>query len=161
MKTPEKTPNPAAGAAAPDKSNGFRETSPYDDFFTQLGVPPFDSISPGDAKLVYISARFRCKDEKVRRKYRYLARGFCRFACSKGMLPVMPSLMYSGFLRESVPDEDAYWMFCSLALLQKCEELWVFVDFGISDEMQLEIDTAKHFHIPVRYFTNTETGGAE
>ena len=52
-------------------------------------------------------------------------------------------------------------MLCALELLSRCDEVWVAEDFGISQGMEYEIQTAKKLGIPVRYFSRTYEGGKE
>ena len=58
-------------------------------------------------------------------------------------------------------DEHCYGMLCALELLSRCDEVWVAEDFGISQGMEYEIQTAKKLGIPVRYFSRTYEGGKE
>lgn len=79
------------------------------------------------------------------------AKGYCRFAMSRGYIPLAPHLHYPQFMDDSDREErDLGLFFCSI-LLTKCHEVWAFGD-RVSDGMSREIAKAKRRGIPVRYF---------
>lgn len=80
------------------------------------------------------------------------AQGYCRFAVCKGFIPLAPHLHYPQFLDDSDRDQRELGFLFALALLRKCEEVWVFGS-RISVGMVREICEAKHKNILVRYFT--------
>ncbi len=81
------------------------------------------------------------------------AKGYCRFAVSKGYIPLAPALHYPLFLDDSDRDERELGLSFALLLLTKCNELWVFGD-RISSGMAQEIRKAKQRGMPIRYFNN-------
>ncbi len=81
------------------------------------------------------------------------ARGYCRFAVSKGCIPIAPHLHFPQFLDDGDSEQRALGLFFALILLGKCEELWAFGD-RISDGMSREIAKAKKRGLPVRYFSS-------
>jgi hypothetical protein len=62
-----------------------------------------------------------------------------KFVYNRGYAPIVPHLMLPNFLEDN---DD--WMSCGLAILDKCDELWVFTDNGITAGMREEID---HFSL--------------
>lgn len=79
------------------------------------------------------------------------ARGYCRFAISRGCIPIAPHLHFPQFMDDSDRDERELGLFFALVLLCKCDEVWAFGG-RISDGMAKEIAKAKKRGIPVRYF---------
>lgn len=88
------------------------------------------------------------------------ARRYGRFAVSEKVIPIIPHLMYPQFLEEGDPEERKLGMEMGLVLLSKCQELWVF-GHHLSSGMAEEVNKAKRWKIPIRYFTTDcrETGG--
>lgn len=88
------------------------------------------------------------------------ARRYGRFAVSEKVIPIIPHLMYPQFLAEEDPEERKLGMEMGLVLLTKCQELWVFGNH-LSSGMAVEVNKAKRWKIPIRYFTTEcrETGG--
>ncbi len=88
------------------------------------------------------------------------ARRYGRFAVSEKVIPIIPHLMYPQFLEEGDPEERKLGMEMGLVLLTKCHELWVFGNH-LSSGMAVEVNKAKRWKIPIRYFTTEcrETGG--
>lgn len=80
------------------------------------------------------------------------AKSYGRFAVSKGVVPIIPHLMYPQFLVESNPKERQLGIDMGLILLGKCKTVWVFGDV-ISAGMNQEINKAKKYGIPIQYFT--------
>lgn len=81
------------------------------------------------------------------------ARGYCRFAVSKGCIPFAAHLHYPQFMDESDAEHRKLGLRFALILLGKCDEIWVFGE-RISDGMAAEIAKAKRRGMPVRYFNN-------
>ncbi len=127
----------------------------------KLKVPDINTLSPKNLRLVYICSPFRADTKEEHRRNFDYTKGFAFFVCSQGKLPVAPHLMYPVFLDDDDIDEHCYGMLCALELLSRCDEVWVAEDFGISQGMEYEIQTAKKLGIPVRYFSRTYEGGKE
>lgn len=97
--------------------------------------------------LVYIASPFADDTEyNISR-----ARGYCRFAVSKGCIPLAPHLHFPQFMDDGDPEQRELGLFFAAVLLGKCDELWTFGDL-VSDGMAREIAKAKKRGIPVRYF---------
>ncbi|NME94441.1 DUF4406 domain-containing protein [Clostridium cochlearium] len=80
------------------------------------------------------------------------AKSYGRFAVLKGVVPIIPHLMYPQFLVEDNPEERKLGIELGLILLTKCREVWVFGK-EISQGMTIEINKAKKYSIPIKYFT--------
>ncbi len=98
--------------------------------------------------LVYIASPFSGDMERNTAR----AQGYCRFAVSKGYIPLAPHLHYPQFLDDEDMDERELGLRFALVLLNKCEELWVFDK--ISQGMAKEIAKAKKRGIPIKYFNS-------
>ena len=59
------------------------------------------------------------------------ARGYCRFAISRGCIPIAPHLHFPQFMDDSDRDERELGLFFALVLLCKCDEVWAFGKIGI------------------------------
>ena len=81
------------------------------------------------------------------------ARGYCRFAVSKGAIPFAPHLLYPQFMDDDDKEQRELGIRFALILLSKCDELWVFGD-KISEGMSLEISKADKKGMPIRYFSS-------
>ncbi|MGE5417496.1 MAG: DUF4406 domain-containing protein [Acidobacteriota bacterium] len=79
------------------------------------------------------------------------ARGYCRFAVSKGSIPLAPHLHYPQFIDDLNKESRELGLSFALILLVKCDAVWVFGD-RISDGMAREIAEAKKIGIPIRFF---------
>ena len=78
------------------------------------------------------------------------ARQYCRFAISKGRIPLAPHLYFPQFMSEAAERERAMSMNCEL--LKLCGEVWVFGD-KITEGMAMEIAHAVRLRKKIRYFT--------
>ena len=99
--------------------------------------------------LVYIASPFAGDTERNTER----ARGYCRFAVSRGSIPLAPHLHYPQFMDDGDKGQRELGLRFALILLGKCDELWAFGD-RISDGMAREIAKAKRRGLPVRYFNN-------
>ncbi len=98
-------------------------------------------------KLVYICSPYRGDTEHNLIK----ARGFCRFACNEGVIPIAPHLHNTQFLDDSIPEEREAGLHMGLELLKRVDELWAFGN-RISEGMKAEIDMASQNGVKIRYF---------
>jgi len=99
--------------------------------------------------LVYVASPFAGDTEYNISK----ARGYCRFAVSKGCIPLAPHLLYPQFMDDGDREERELGLFFALVLLGKCDELWVFGE-KISKGMAAEIAKAKKRGMPIKYFNH-------
>jgi hypothetical protein len=80
------------------------------------------------------------------------ARGFCRFALDRGVIPLAPHLLFPQFMNELAEGERALALKMGLVLLDKCSELWYFGSI-ISPGMKTEIRKAFYRGMRIRRFT--------
>jgi hypothetical protein len=78
------------------------------------------------------------------------ARKFCKYAVSKGVMPIAPHLLFPQFLDDNCPMEREKGLAFGLALLEKTDELWVFGTHQ-SEGMRREIEKATADGIPITY----------
>jgi hypothetical protein len=100
-------------------------------------------------KLAYIASPFAGDTERNTAR----ARGYCRFAMSKGYIPFAPHLLYPQFMDDDDKQQREMGILFALILLDKCDELWVFGGC-ISVGMKREIVKAKKRGMPIRYFNS-------
>ena len=81
------------------------------------------------------------------------ARQYCKFAVSRGRIPLAPHLYFPQFLSEIKERGKA--MSMNLELLRLCGEVWVFGE--ISRGMAEEIKEAKERKKTLRYFREETT----
>ena len=98
------------------------------------------------AKLIYICSPLRGDIEGNTQK----AREYCRAIVElfPDAVPIAPHLYCTQFLDDRIPEERAAGMDMALALLDKCDEVWVFSD-RLSEGVLREIDYAVAHGIPV------------
>ena len=96
--------------------------------------------------LIYIASPFAGAMERNTEK----ARGYCRFAVSKGCIPLAPHLHYPQFMDDDDPKQRELGLRFALILLGKCDELWAFG--SPSEGMSREIAKARKRNIPIRFF---------
>ena len=78
------------------------------------------------------------------------ARQYCKFAVSRGRIPIAPHLYFPQFLSEI--DERGKAMSMNLELLRLCSEVWGFGE-KITEGMEVEIAHAERLRKNIRYFT--------
>ena len=107
--------------------------------------------------LVYIASPYAGDTvHNINRALRY-----CRFAVSESCIPLAPHVHYPQFMDDSDKEERELGLCFALALLEKCDAIWVFGD-KISEGMTREITFAKKHGIPTRYFnTRCEEVGCD
>jgi len=76
------------------------------------------------------------------------AKGYSRQVVDAGFVPVTPHLLYPQFIDEATEREKG--LFCGMALLEMCAEVWVFGDH-ISSGMEAEIRRARELDKRVMY----------
>ena len=81
------------------------------------------------------------------------ARMYCKYAVSKGVMPIAPHLLFPQFLDDNCPVEREMGLAFGLALLEKTDELWVF-GVHISEGMRREIEKATADCILVFYISD-------
>lgn len=99
-------------------------------------------------KLVYICSPLRGDYEANTEN----ARTFCRVVMkyvSEDVIPLAPHIYFPLFLNDTIEEERRLGMDAGIALLDKCEELWVFGLENPSEGMRAEIEHAKERGIPI------------
>ena len=81
------------------------------------------------------------------------ARNYCKYAVSKGVMPIAPHLLFPQFLDDNCPVEREKGLVFGLALLEKVDELWAFGAY-ISEGMRREIEKATMDSIPITYINS-------
>ena len=95
-------------------------------------------------KLVYIASPLRGDYKKNIKQ----ATEYCEKACSLGVLAFAPHLYFTQFYNDTIPEQREKGLEMGLAMLEKCEELWV-MGTHISQGMRGEIAHAKSLGIPI------------
>lgn len=99
-------------------------------------------------RLIYICSPLRGDIEKNIQK----AQGYCREAVElwPDVIPIAPHVYCTQFLDDTMPQERKAGMELGIALLDICDEIWVYGINNPSEGMKKEIDYAKEHGIPVR-----------
>ena len=99
--------------------------------------------------LVYIASPYAGETEDNISR----AKGYCRFAVSKGVIPLAPHLLYPQFMDDDDEDQRILGLRFAIALLCRCDELWVFGE-KISAGMAKEIEKAEKRGMRIRRFNS-------
>ena len=99
--------------------------------------------------LVYIASPFAGDMERNLER----ARGYCRLAVSKGCIPLAPHLLYPQFMDDDDEDQRILGLRFAIALLCRCDELWVFGE-KVSAGMAKEIEKAEKRGMRIRRFNS-------
>lgn len=83
------------------------------------------------------------------------AKRYMRLAIQRGTIPFAPHLLYPQVLNDGVESERELGLAFGLAMLCRCDELWVFGEH-ISPGMEGEIALAKKRKMPIRHFNLEE-----
>lgn len=94
-------------------------------------------------KLIYVASPY-AGEVKQNIKFAELA---CRMVMNRGHAFFAPHLIYPHFLNDDDPLQRQTGQDMGLAVLEKCDELWVFGD-RISPGMEREIQKAESLGIP-------------
>lgn len=78
------------------------------------------------------------------------ARQYCKFAVSRGRIPIAPHLYFPQFISEA--DARGKAMSMNFELLRLCGEVWVFGE-RVTEGMEAEIAHAERLQKNIRYFT--------
>ena len=99
-------------------------------------------------KFVYICSPCRGDYEQNIQK----ARAYCRAVTQfyPDIIPIAPHVYFTQFLNDNIPNERSLAMEAGLALLDMCDEIWVYGLDNPSEGMQAEIDYALKNGITVR-----------
>ncbi len=103
---------------------------------------------PENRKLIYVASPYR-GDVKANIDF---AKRMAMFVIENDGCPFVPHLMYPQFLDDNVEEERALGIELDCDIIAKCDELWAFVDNGLTEGMQHEIHFAMEHDIPVRMY---------
>ena len=81
------------------------------------------------------------------------AKVYCRFAVRKGVSPRAPHLLYPQFMDDDDEDQRILGLRFAIALLCRCDELWVFGE-KVSAGMAKEIEKAEKRGMRIRRFNS-------
>lgn len=97
-------------------------------------------------KFIYICSPCRGDYEKNIQN----ARNYCREVMTKwsDVVPIAPHVFFTQFLDDTIPTERTLGMNAGIALLDMCDEIWVYGPH--SEGMKAEIEYAKEHGIPIR-----------
>lgn len=127
-------------------SEGYPDPTAYE---ALTAVEKEEKAAKNYPPLVYIASPFAGDIEYNTSR----AKGYCRFAVSKGCIPLAPHLLYPQFMDDEDKEQREQGIRFALILLSKCDELWVFGD-KISAGMSREIAKAKRKSKIIRYFSS-------
>lgn len=82
-----------------------------------------------------------------------MAEMYCWWVSEQGQNPYAPHLLCTRFLDDTIPEERERGISLGLHMLERCDEIWVFLRRGEepSRGMKREIAKALRLNIPVRY----------
>ena len=78
------------------------------------------------------------------------ARKYCRFAIEHGAIPIAPHPLFPQFMDDSVACECEAAMQMNLAIMRRCDEVWVFGE-KVSEGMAREIEEAERLGVKIRH----------
>ena len=99
---------------------------------------------------VYVASRY-AGDEVANTT---AAIGYCRRVIQDGYMPIASHLLYPQILDDKNPAERELGLSFGLALLQMCDEVWVFGK--VTKGMAGEIEEAKKLKKQIRYFEEVD-----
>lgn len=98
-------------------------------------------------KWIYIASPYRGDtDINTMRAKRY-----ARFVARQTAVPICPHIYLTQFLDDAISEEREAGLYLGIQMLKRCSEIWVFGSY-VSEGMTREIEVAKKYNIPVRYF---------
>jgi len=78
------------------------------------------------------------------------AKHVARVGIHRTQVPLVPHILFTRFLDDSIKQEREKGMSLALAMLRRCDEAWFFTDHGVSQGMADEIEAASAAGIPIR-----------
>lgn len=106
-------------------------------------------------KLIYVASPYT-GDVKKNTEF---AKEACRHVMEQGYAFFAPHLLYPAILDDAKPEQRQAGLDMGLAMLERCDELWVYGGH-ISQGMMLEIEEAGRLGIPTRRVMEQENGFA-
>lgn len=127
---------------------GLRNSEGYYDFTAFEAIENITKEERKMKKLVFICSPF--KDEMERNIVK--AQGYCRFAVSRGFIPIAVHLLFPQFMDDLNENERDKAIKMGLEILSKCDEIWCFGQ-PPTEGMTLELKQAKKLGIKIKLFT--------
>ena len=94
-------------------------------------------------KLIFVCSPFQNQTHNLER-----AKMCCKHVLTNGHVPIASHLFYPQILDDANDAERRVGLDCSLKLLSKCDELWIFGEV-VTDGMREEIKYAMENGIPI------------
>ena len=104
-------------------------------------------------KVIYVASPLSGNMELNQKR----ARVYCKYVKDKGFVPYAPHLLFTQFMNDEQEEDRKQAIIMNAEMLSRCDELWVFNDFGISKGMRAEIILADELKIPVSYVSLFDT----
>ncbi len=99
---------------------------------------------------IYVASKYAGDvDENVK-----AAATYCRKVIEEGYMPVASHLLYPQILNDNIPAERELGLLFGLALLNVCDEVWVFGE--VSAGMQKEIEEAKRLNKRLKFIKEAD-----
>lgn len=108
-------------------------------------------------KTVMVISPFRASATRTRGQHLAHAKKLCELAARAGVAPFASHVFYPLFLDEDSEKDREIGLACERAWIERCDELWVWDDWGISTGMKAAIGQAEFCqNIEIRYFSRGE-----
>lgn len=98
-------------------------------------------------KLIYVCSPYRGEVERNKKYARYAG----EYLINRGDIPIIPHLYITEILNDDNPQERRKGMNICKQLIDKCEELIIFCNYGISKGMYEEIKYAEEHCKKISY----------
>ncbi len=136
----------------PQESN-TRFSEPYFNYTTEVR---YLGEKNGPSPVVYICARHAGRTEQETRENVEKIRRYAGFVGAVNAIPVATVLFEPELGSEEAIDyECELRSYYAYSLIHRCDELWMFVEDGISEGMALELAEACHCGLRIRYFNKS------
>lgn len=99
-------------------------------------------------KRVVVVSPFRASPSRSRKYHTVFAKLLCLAVAHAGHAPFASHLFYPAFLDDNDEVDRATGLACEHAWIERCDELWVWDHWGISQGMQAAIDHAEEWSRP-------------
>ena len=104
------------------------------------------------ARVIYVCSPYRSASEEIVSRNVSYAMSCCEFVINQLCVPLAPHLIYPRFLDDNDEDERIIGFSCAMALLRRCDEIWVFGEYGVSDGMRKEFRESRRLGMRYRLF---------
>jgi len=104
---------------------------------------------------IYVCSPYRGNIQRNRRYASDCAAEIAR----EGHVPVAPHLLLTGSLDDRDPEQRQEGLQLALELMGKCDEVWIYAAYGISEGMAEELGWAWAHNIPMVFKATAGGGG--